>query len=320
VPAGPAPPPGRSSSREPRPGLAVVAHGRTRPRPVGRQVVERHPHLADQRRPDRDQAQVGAGPGDAQQGADPLVDGEQAVDPLDAEAVDRPQRPGQVRGADDARRAGHVEAMVVAWRQVERGEAAALEAARRVGVAEQRRQPVGAPLDLEEHAPLDGPGRPPGAVARSHQRVGPGVDRPRPVAQGAGEEVLQAGERLERVAHLGEVDPGGATERAQDRAPQRRRQRERRHTPSQAREQMGGQQAQAGEGQSEGRVHGCAPVYGLRARGETPAPDGAQDAGAASVLPRSNPRRGGVSPRAAECPATITRRSQTAHAHVTAIR
>ena len=183
------------------------------------EVVEVDAHLADQRRADRGDAErLPLAPGQRQVRTQALVLGEDAGHPLDADAVHGPEPAGEIDGAQHARVAGRVEAVVVARRQVERGEAAALVAARVRVRAEQRGERVGPSLQLEQRATLDPARLAPGAVAGRDQRVGRGVDRAYAFHERAREEVLERGVGVDRLARLAEI---GADRRREDRGSRR---------------------------------------------------------------------------------------------------
>ena len=102
-------------------------------------------------------------------------------------------------------------------------------------------------LQLQERPARDGARLAPGAVAGGDQRVGARCDRPRAVAERAHEELLERAERVERVAHLGQVGADRAREEADLGLHERRRQAQRREAPRGARQKIAGQQAQGAQ-------------------------------------------------------------------------
>ena len=96
--------------------------------------------------------------------------------------------------------------MTVSRGQIEGRENASLEAIGLVRIREQRRQRVGPTLDLQQCSILHVARTAPGPVAGRDERIGGRVQRARAVAQRAGKEILEAGVRGNRLAHLVEVD------------------------------------------------------------------------------------------------------------------
>ena len=139
---------------------------------------------------------------------DALVAREQARHAARRGRVDREQRAGHVDHPAQHAVARHVDAVVVLRAEVERGEAAVVELLGERGVAaDQRRGRVAVALGLEDLVLLDPAELADRAVDRADQ-VGVG-ERPRAFAQGAGEEVVEAGVggdlRLGRLAHVDAV-------------------------------------------------------------------------------------------------------------------
>ena len=179
----------------------------------------RQPHVADAGRGDHHHRH--RAPRRRQLDHHALVDREQTVDTLDEARAHRPAQAGDVvvRGEPASHRRVH--AVVVARRQVDRGEGAAVELLGQRRVDHQVAQPVVVALGLDERTVGDRARRADRPIARRHQRrVG---DRPRPGIERPREEVAEAGEARQRRVDLVEAGPHRRGEGAVQRRPERPR-------------------------------------------------------------------------------------------------